>query len=94
MPRKKSPGRPRGRKNRTYEAVVELPAACPKCGGTDLKAVRGAEPLVRQIEGSWEGRDYNRVVWRSKQCATAGCGQFLKVRTYEKENTKCIKRSA
>jgi hypothetical protein len=31
---------------------------------------------------AYAGDKYDRVVWRLKQCE---CGQYLKVRTYEKE---------
>jgi hypothetical protein len=39
----------------------------------------------------YPGEKYDRVVWRLKQCE---CGQYLKVRTYEKETTVCIKPTA
>jgi hypothetical protein len=71
-------GRPPGQQNRKYDVVEEHPATCPQCGSTRLTVVRGSSPQ----EMTYLGDKYDRVVWRLKQCV---CGQYLKVRTYEKE---------
>jgi hypothetical protein len=80
-------GRPPGQPNREYEIVEVFPASCPTCGSTKLANVRGATPAVE----SYPGEKYDRVVWRRKQCE---CGQFVSVRTYEKENATSNKTSA
>lgn len=75
-----SRGRPKGSRTREYIAVRELPPKCPKCGSTNLRQIKGARVIVREMSGP----DYDRVEWRRKQCE---CGQLLQVRTFQKINT-------
>jgi hypothetical protein len=81
---KKKTGRPKGSKTRTYDVVTHIPPKCRKCGSTELSAVPGAQPIVRDICGTIHGDSYDRVIWRRKQCV---CGQLVEVRTYEKKTT-------
>lgn len=73
--RKRSPRRRSGE----IGQVAELPASCPHCRSTQLKAVRivADRTLVGRIAG---GQRYNRVVWRDKTCE--GCGARVRVRSY------------
>lgn len=82
-------GRPKGSKNKSYETVDIQPPSCPKCGSTDLKPIRGAKLIVRDIAGTTiTGIEYTRVTWRRSIC---DCGQHVIVRRYENQNTSGIK---
>jgi len=81
---KKKPGRPKGTKNLEYDMVDEYPAACRKCGSTDLSTMRNNRPDIKNISGrAANGTIYNRVRWDCKRCKN--CGQAVKVK-----RTECI----
>jgi len=61
--------------------IDELPQACPTCGSTDLKCIPGIPNRIYQCAGKLNGRIYDRIVYRHKQCEA--CGQRVLVRTYE-----------
>ncbi len=73
-------GRPKGSKNKQYDLVREIPAACRMCGSTDLVLVKWNKPLVRRISGKIEGRIYDHVRWDQKVCKN--CNQATKVLRY------------
>ncbi len=76
---KRGPGRPKGSKNREYAAAVEIPAACPKCGDSDLKALPISARL-KEISGVLrDGYAYRAIRYQNCRC---GCGQYVTVRTY------------
>jgi hypothetical protein len=74
-------GRPAGSKNHNYAEAVAIPAACPACGSTELKAAPGRPvPVTAQdLAGEVNGFVYSRVEWHDKEC---GCGQRVRVRVY------------
>jgi ribosomal protein S27AE len=72
-------GRPPGSKNKPHEFAVENPAACPRCGSTDLECLK----LLGEQNYSGrtvEGFIYDRIQRRRKRCKM--CGQCVFVSRY------------
>lgn len=85
--RSKGPGRPPGSPNKTYLDAKHIPAACPACLSTNLKAVRGSDPIVKELAGvDANGFAYSKIRWQRSVCDD--CDQHVTVRTYfpAKEN--------
>ena len=78
---KKRPAAPRQPEDPT--AVLQLPAACGRCGG-DFELAPGSEPLVRQIDGVILDFAYSAVLWERSRCTS--CGQAAAVRTYFRDS--------
>lgn len=81
MSKKNRGGRPPGSKNIEYMPVVEVPPACTRCKLTEFETI-GKAPIIKQLSGTRDGHEYNRIVWTDKRCT--GCGQHVRVISYQK----------
>ena len=75
-----SKGRPKGAGNIDRPTAVAIPARCPACRDTKYQCMRGAVPVVHQIDGvsRLTGESYSFVVWHNVICC--GCGQHYRIR--------------
>jgi len=73
-------GRPPGSQNVKYAETREIPAACIRCGSTELKKVPGSRPLLQEYGGELPGGfRYRAIIRERRRCE---CGQMLIVRVY------------
>lgn len=79
MPAKKK-GRPRGSKNRDFNAVVaEVPPTCVHCGSENHRVLPGNLRRMEQAGKLPDGREYSAIEWRRMQCNDCQ-GVFMKKR--------------
>lgn len=79
MTKLKRKGRPAGSKNFQYADALELPAACPACGSSELRTVPGAKVSEMHTPGRMFDVAYRRIEWHNKVCP---CGQRVRVRKF------------
>lgn len=75
-------GRPKGSRNKQREVVIEIPAACPKCGATDSSKAL-PNPIVRDYPAGTLSRypAVTRITTRRMVCL---CGNCWSKQTYSK----------
>lgn len=76
------PGRPKGAPPLEWATAIEIPAHCPTCNSSDLRAI-GGSPQEMATAGEIRGERFDKVVWKNRRCQN--CGQYVRVRAYLKK---------
>lgn len=82
---RRTPGRPRGTPNRTYQYVAEHPGQCPTCQSTERTALPNPQRVEVPQGVDPRGRPCTHVTRRRVQCRQ--CGRVYILSTWENATT-------